>query len=210
MIVTGGDKRFLPFVQNLSRWCHRLQYPLKIYDLGDLGFGEPFQVTDPTFVEKGYYRIMNPKSGWCSRAIHKPALLESAIQFDSTIIYLDADAFPVTRIDEIESYNFDIGVTVRHEKTNLGRVNAGVLFLKNTENTKVFLRQWRELTKEIGNDQVALNQILQDTTATVMEFPTKIYNYYYFPEKPTPDVKIYHFKSSPEIRTEFLKYALPQ
>lgn len=183
-----------------------------MYDLGELGFGTPMKVDHETFVELGYYKVMNPDSGWCSRALHKPDVVQRT-QFCGVMAYMDADAFPVSRFDEVEEIDFDIGVTVRdktEEYGRLGRINAGVMFFRNTAGMHEFVEQWRQATTELGNDQVALNQIIDTGRYKVAEFPTRIYNYYYFPKKPGPEVKIYHFKSLPEIRSEFPHYAIPQ
>ena len=182
-----------------------------MYNLGGLDFGEYINLTNETFVKSGYYKIMNPKNGWCSRALHKPEIIKKT-QFEDVMVYMDADAFPISKFEEIKNYDFDIGVTVRNKNENfkeLGRINAGVIFFRNTKNTHKFLEEWSDLTKKIENDQVALNSIISSNKYKVVEFPTNIYNYYYFPEVPCNDVKIYHFKSSFEVRSEFVKYAIP-
>lgn len=209
LIVSSADKRFSNLASHLRSQCKRVGYSLAMYDLGDLGFGTPMTITNETFVELGYYKVMNPDSGWCSRALHKPEVIRRT-EFEGTLAYMDADAFPVARFDEIEEHDFDIGVTVRdksEEYGKMGRINAGVMFLKNTTGMKEFVREWGLLTAELGNDQVALNKTIDTGKYNVKEFPTKIYNYYYFPEKPGPEVKIYHFKSKPEVRSEFPNYA---
>lgn len=182
-----------------------------MYDLGGLGFGTPMAVSNTTFVKSGYYKVMNPDSGWCSRALHKPEVIRRT-EFDGVMVYMDADAFPVAPINEIEAHDFDIGVTVRdknEEYGKMGRINAGVIFFRNTPGMKAFLKKWSSLTENLGNDQIALNRTIETGTYKVTEFPTRIYNYYYFPERPGPEVKIYHFKSLPKIREEFRNYAIP-
>lgn len=210
LIVSSADKRFSNFANKLKRQCEKLKYNLKMYDLGGLNFGEPARISNDCFVKNGYYKIMNSKNGWCSRALHKPEIIKRT-EFKDFLVYMDSDAFPVNKFDEIKNYDFDIGVTERNEdekSKELGRINAGVMFFRNTKNTYEFLQEWSYLTQEIKNDQLALNTIVESEKYKIKKFPTNIYNYYYFPKVPEHEVKIYHFKSASEVRSEFLKYAI--
>lgn len=194
---------------NLKDKCSELNYNCKFYDLGGLGFGESFEINNESFTKFGFYKVMNETSGWCSRALHKPEIIMKT-EFDDVLVYMDSDAYPVSRFDEICDEEFDIGVTVRRngEKYgNLGRINAGVIFFRNTKKAHEFICRWSEKTKTIKNDQIALNDEISTGRYKVHEFPTDIYNYYYFPEAPDDNVKIYHFKSAPNVRSEFIKYA---
>lgn len=206
LIISGANYRFKFFAKKLKNQCEKLKYDYKIYDLGGLGFGENFQIDDYNFKTFGYYEVVNESTGWCSRALHKPELILKS-NYQGTIAYMDADAMPVQRFDEIENYNYDIGITVRGPSETclkLGRINAGVVFIKNTSKKEQFLEEWRRLTIELKNDQIALNRIVENNKKyNIKEFPASIYNYYYFPKNPSKKVKIYHFKSEKEIRYKF-------
>ena len=71
-----------------------------------------------------------------------------------------------------------------------------------------FLDKWHDLTEEVGNDQMALNQltctndypnpydVLTIDGVRVKYFPCKIYNNYYFDKGLDKGIKIMHFKGT--------------
>ena len=198
-IVTAANLKFKPFLEVLESQCKKLGYTLEIYDLGDLGYGIPSPVEHENFQQHGWYHTMH--ENWRTKALHKPDIIAQALE-DEPIVYLDADAFPVTQFDEVWDQEFDIGVTLRSEHTPiLGPINAGVLFFRPSAREAV--QEWQQLTQEVGNDQRALCHMLQDGKHKFHGFPTRVYNYYYFPDVPGPEVKIFHFKEDPLIRTHF-------
>jgi hypothetical protein len=170
------------------------------FDLGGLGFGRAFRVSDQMFHWKGHYETHFTK--WPSRAIHKPEVIAAAMQeFNEPLVYLDADTLLRQRVDELCG-TFDVGVTIRRpiEQSIHGRINAGVLFFNATPQAKELVQTWRQVTQEIGNDQEALSTLLTDSRWRVSEFPCDVYNWYYYPDKPPPTAKILHLKVS---RLEF-------
>ena len=204
-LVTAANAPFVRYLTNLETQCQRLGYPLQVYDLGGLGRGTPAIVDHPTFHTHGHYHQMH--GDWHSKALHKPTVVQAALA-DQPLAYLDADACPVQRFDEVWESEFDIGVTVRdpqepHSQT-LGEINAGVIFFRPS--VKPFLPRWIALTEELRNDQLALNAWIREPGLCVRRFPTRIYNYYYFPETPGPNVKIYHFKQDPQVRPWFDRF----
>jgi hypothetical protein len=208
-LVTAANAAFVRYLTNLETQCRLLGYPVQVYDLGGLGRGVSAEVHHPTFQQRGHYHQMH--GAWHTKALHKPKIVQDALK-DDLLVYLDADACPVQRFDEIWDHDFDIGVTVRdpHEPHSaiLGKINAGVIFLRPS--AKPFLSRWVTLTRELGNDQLALNALIQEPGIRVHKFPTRIYNYYYFPEKPGPEVKIYHFKQDPQVRPWFDHFVAAQ
>ncbi|MEX0909944.1 MAG: hypothetical protein WDZ75_01485 [Candidatus Paceibacterota bacterium] len=126
-------------------------------------------------------------------------------------IFIDADAFPISRMDELLDETFDIGLTVRRRdefsyKYNACEViNAGVMFFlgDNTKN-QAFIEAWKEETdntKEIISIQTSLVRMLdkqkkeicnkvgevselyfQDTPIRVKILPCEIYNYNWIEE----------------------------
>jgi len=205
IIVTAGCKRFRKLINYSVKQAEKYDYEMQIYDLGDLGFGKPFEVLNSSFKDNGFYKVMNDKSGWCTRALHKPSVIEDALKNHSCILYLDGDAFITDKIDL--DMNFDIGVTLRKEGRDgvMGRVNAGVLFFVKTNYTIEFIKTWKMLTIELENDQLALNQLLDENKheCNVKWLPGEIYNNYY--DELPEDVKIVHCKNGTNrLFTKFL------
>jgi len=194
-------------------------YTPVVYDLGSLGMGIPFEVEDKSFATRGYYEKEVIK-GYKSKSLFKPGMVKKCIEeHNETTIYLDGDAKLCENIDEILGDDYDVGVTLRdpleletewhQEHFNIVKyINAGVIFFNPTPATKTFLETWEKLTDELGNDQMALNQltcpdfypdigsILTLNGVRVKYFPGKKYNYYYFDEGWEFGIKIMHFKGT--------------
>jgi len=114
------------------------------------------------------------------------------------VVYLDADTVLRQRIDEVIG-SYDVGVTIRRRneiKKNKPRVNAGVIFFNPGSRSFAMVERWQHETEIMGNDQAALNNLLDDPTYTIREFPTDIYNWYYFPDEPPEEAKILHYRIS--------------
>lgn len=205
MIVTAANKRYEQFVQAQQLHCSRLGYRLTVFDLGDLGWGQPNIVTHSHFHEHGWYHQMH--GTWRTKALHKPALIQRALD-TSPLTYLDADAIPVQHFDEVWDHSFDLGVTQRRSdelhQPILGDINAGVLFFRPS--ARKYLAKWAELTAKHGNDQRGLQDLIRKTDIKVHYFPCAEYNWYYWPEEPGPDVKILHFKDDPVVRPYFRRW----
>lgn len=192
-------------------------YTPAVYDLGSLGFGEPFLVEDQSFMEQGFYGQEVVK-GYKSKSLFKPALVKHCLlKHKDLIVYIDGDAELRKRIDEIETDDYDIGVTLRDrfefdsdwykDHSNIVKyVNAGVIFFNYTDATMKFVDDWERLTDEVGNDQMALNELTcgdsypeAGSVATINGIRIKYfsclqYNYYYFGNRNPADAKIFHFK----------------
>jgi nucleotide-diphospho-sugar transferase len=196
--LLAANHRLKTVAQRCVRSLDDLDYRRTVFDLGGLGFGESFPVEDPTFQAEGYYPTHFTK--WHSRAMHKPRLILNFLpKVKDFLVYLDADTFVRRPIGEIEG-DYDVGVTVRRlyeqRQAVLGRVNAGVVFLNRTAAAFKFVERWVAETEKAGNDQVALNKLVDRGGLRIRLFPTDIYNWYYFPDVPTPDAKILHFKTA--------------
>ena len=203
-IVTAANDKFKIYIDVLQRQCDKLKYDLEIYDLGGLGTGIPADVKHNHFQKHGWYHQMH--GPWRTKALHKPSIISHALK-DEPIAYLDADAFPVARFDEVWDQDFNIGVTerCRDEKDAkvLGPINAGVMFFKPS--AKAAVLEWDKLTRIAGNDQRGMCKLLQNPGSgfKFFRFPVRIYNYYRFPETPGPETKIYHFKDDDKVRPCF-------
>ena len=91
------------------------------------------------------------------------------------------------------------------------------MFFNKTPAAIKFVELWKQETELLGNDQLALNRLLEshfplkiNKTYTlgdvkIRTFPTVLYNNYYFPN-PSKDAKILHFKN--DRRQYFDQYVL--
>lgn len=194
--VIAGDSNFKKFVDKAVEHSEKLNYPTLVYDLGNLGYGKKFEAR------------VSPKIG--AKIPSKPSIILDALQTvheNDYVVWIDADALILDRIDEI-MIDYDIGVTVRQPKMkeNSMPINAGIVFVKKTEQAIKFVHEWIELCKTGVSDQKELNKLCQVTTAdtdkTVLRNQTKvhvfqcaIYNNVYFGKKNVPNAKIKHYKS---------------
>ena len=129
---------------------------------------------------------------------------------------MDADAFCINKIDELEIMeDFDIGMTLRSfsESAKNGLniktsyINAGVMFFRPSSKVINFIENWDNyILNSISNsDQYALNSILLEKSdlstrncvinvdgVRIKLFETEIYNWYYWPYPPTTNTKIIH------------------
>jgi len=216
-VRTDTKFTFGSVIRRTEAKAKQLGYVTDVYDLGNLGFGEKFNVDDESFVKLGYYKKEVVK-GYKSKSLFKPQLVKHCItKHQATTIYLDGDALLCSDISEIDTDDYDVGVTLRHPSELEGEwhkdhfeiakyVNAGVIFFRNTANTAKFLDAWDVLTDEVGNDQMALNQlscpdyypeigsVIELNGVRVKYFPGEIYNYYHFKELSSSNAKIMHFK----------------
>lgn len=200
-VITAADKNFQEFVEKCAESSKSLNYNTIIYDLGGLGLGKPF---------KGK---VSPKIG--AKIPSKPKMIMDALQsvnFKDIIAWVDADTILWQRFDEIEAGNYDIGVTVRRpkDKENDLPINAGVVFVRKTNNSLKFVQEWIDLCETGISDQQELNKlcnvISSDIDSTVIRentrihvFPCDIYNNFYF-KKPQLHAKIIHYKSKHRFR----------
>jgi hypothetical protein len=217
--VVSKTFSFKEVIQQTIAVAEKNGYIPVVYDLGSLGIGKPFYVKDKTFQEKGYYE-KGPEKGYTSKALFKPEMVKFCLsEYNDLIVYLDGDAQLIDNIDEVNTDDYDVGVTLRapselssewhREHFEVVKyVNAGVIFFQNTEATKRFIDLWTVLTEKVGNDQKALNSltcpeyypkeysIINLNGVRVKYFPCRKYNYYYFEEGLIPGAKVYHFKGS--------------
>lgn len=206
MILSAADRRFAHGVEHLQRSARYYGYRFMAYDLGGLGFGTPMPVNDRNFIEKGYYHTMVGE--WKTRALHKPAVIADCLsQTDDWVAYLDADTMLVGDLNAVPG-DYDVGVTVRRAGERceiIGRINAGVIFFAPTKQARAFVDDWQKLTVEVGNDQRALNLLHQKPGYyRYREFPTSLYNWYYFQEEPG-DARILHFKDNKDSLNGYIE-----
>jgi hypothetical protein len=193
-IVIAGDKNFKQYVDQGVRWNNKLGYETIVYDLGELGYGIPFQG-----------RVSDRPS---AKIPSKPAIILDAIKKipdGDFLMWQDADALIYNRIDEIDD-DYDIGVTVRLPKSvdHDLPINAGIIFFRKSEKVVEFIKKWKEISEQGDSDQPPLNQLCQvfnkDRGSTVQRgtlqirvLPCEIYNNMY--KKHLDKAKIRHFKT---------------
>lgn len=150
----------------------------------------------------------------------KPGMLEG-IPTDGTLaLWLDADAFPVAPLDDLdcmESDEYDVIVTLR-EPEYIGKsqpitnyIQAGVVGFCGWHSA-YFVERWQQVTVDVGNDQLALNEIVGhgwtdqewlESYGKTIETPdgffvlilsAAVWNFGDWNRRPPPDAKILHFK----------------
>ncbi len=208
---------FVGVINSTKEKAESLGYKVVVYDLGQLGFGDRYVVKDSSFMENGYYS-KEVKSGYKSKSLFKPDIVNRSLSaHNDTVVYLDGDAQLLDSIDEIDTDDYDVGVTLRDKSELEGEwyeshsdivkyVNAGVIFFRATDATNDFVSRWDDLTQSLGNDQMALNELTCPDFypepgsvhtidgVRVKYFPGCMYNYYYFDSSFPSEAKILHFK----------------
>jgi hypothetical protein len=195
-VLIAGDKNYRAMIENARRTTEALGYPTIIYDLGDLGFGKKFD---------GQVSTIPLQTIPCKPHLLADTLL--GLPDDDYLVYLDADAIIQSRIDEI-CEDYDLGVTLRTKPApdpRVSAINAGIVFVRNTQAARDFLRIWATKADELNGDQWALNALTElqreDMGQTVIKhnarircFPCVIYNNFYF-KGDQSQAKILHYKS---------------
>ena len=193
-VVLAGDKNYKEYVENGSAYAKKAGYETLIYDLGGMGIGKPFT---GRFSDEKNAKIP------CKPHIILDAL--DSINDNEYLIWTDADALILTNIDEIK-LDYDIAVTVRDlkDKEHDVPINAGVVFVRKTVNSLIFLEKWIKLSDKGKSDQPPLNQLCnvgrRDVNFTVKRdnvrihvFPGSVYNN--SAKKNSLLTKIKHYKS---------------
>ena len=203
LVITAANKKFKNMCDVLVRSLVDLRQKYHVYDLGDLGYGEPFD--GDVFEEEG--RKIPSKPFMIKDALNK-------VNKDEYVVWMDAVTILWQNLHGIQG-NYDIGVTVRGVKFFEDQpINAGVMFFKKTSATLKFVDKWIERmtkvdgTKQGRSDQREMNRFLRgklptnwtNEIVTIHDtqfklFDCKIYNNWRF-KKPQLHAKITHYKSS--------------
>ena len=216
-IVTGGTAQFRQFIELTRRACERFGYQCRVYDFGGLGFGTPIEVTNKDF--------QNCVPGAMPSCLFKPRVMKDALaeRTGGITAWLDGDAVLLKPLDELEDLAFDLAVTLR-EPQFVGKahpimnyLNAGVMFFRDTQQ---IVDEWERATDKLGNDQLALNQLIgpgwTDQTwlasyhtlvatryGKALILPAAEWNFSQFP-RPFGDARVAHFKGA--FRDLFSRY----
>jgi len=196
-IVTAGDATFKPFVMQTMAKAKALGYRVNVYDLGGLGFGEPLS-TDPSDLKKDSFVPCTFKPLAIRRALLE--WKEFRTYWPEThLVWLDADAFLQTRIEEVFTDDYDVGVTERpareiemyRENPKVGRINSGVIFFRCSEELFPFLDEWESRAMKYNLEQQALNELVSENSLRFKMFPCQTYNNYLFDGRGEPKVVQY-------------------
>lgn len=193
-IFTVFNHNFAKYYRLLKRSCNRLNYTLDYKLLNE-------SLND--------YYYLQLEDGWKSKALHKAKYLLQYMEElpdGELVIYLDVDTLLLDKIDEVNTKDYDIGLTYRikedfinlkngHEKyMEIG--NCGVLFLYKNEQIMHLLKTWGENIYIYKNDQLALKATLDRKTIKTKDFDPIVYNFAYFKHLDYRSAKILHFKTS--------------
>lgn len=196
-IVIAANSKFKFYVQHLIQSVVDQGYSYLLYDLGELGQGQPFSAK----VSNRPFKTIPAKPYIILDALDK-------VGENEFVVWLDADTLLFDNIDEIVS-EYDIGITIRKEKNSFHKartINAGVIFARNTPASRAFIQSWGEKSMELGGDQWALNELCKFPVkevgntkevlgATVKGFSCVTYNNFYFVKGQSERAKIIHYKS---------------
>lgn len=196
VVITAADANFKDMVDIAARSSKDVGYETLVYDLGGLGYGIPFEgrVSDSIGAK------IPSKPSMILDALHR-------VDMNDIIVWIDADAIMWDRLDEIAEEVWDFGVTLRKPKANERDdiINAGVVFVRKTENSLRFMDKWIANCSTGVSDQKELNALFEFKNAdylrkrkaqgmVVKTFPCVVYNNFYF-KQPQTDAKITHYKS---------------
>lgn len=201
-VIVAGNSRMISYIVYCISSIKQVGYPVVVFDLGGLGFGEQYFIDNHSFQTTGYYHKFDEKHS--APSIHKPELIKKFfVDSGEPFLYLDADIIMMKKVDELFG-DFDIGLTVRPDwemekiipfevsPIYSGYINAGVMSFNNTPQTLSFIEEWEQMTEETGDDQKALNIMLKDYFPLIAGgtierkgvkyrfFDTQRYNHYYF------------------------------
>ncbi|MBW2997925.1 hypothetical protein KY321_00160, partial [Candidatus Woesearchaeota archaeon] len=105
-IITGADSNHKNYVKCIIEDCDRLNYPIQVYDYdGSLGFGKQFSLDFKMPQEKVYH----------AKIQMKPLVILDALynsEPDELIVYVDSDIVIQHSFDEIDSKDYDVGLTL--------------------------------------------------------------------------------------------------
>ena len=110
-VLTGGNLRFKKMIQDSIKRIKQFGYEPVIYDIGGLDLGKKMDVNPIDLV-----RTNEGKTPIACR--FKPLMIKDCLEntdANELVLYLDADAFLLQRVDELDINDYDIAVTVREE-----------------------------------------------------------------------------------------------
>jgi hypothetical protein len=213
-IITAGTKAFSAIIKAQANICRDFGYEHIAYDLGDLGFGVPFEV-DPNDLKPQYFGNSLPA------ATFKPKLLIANLYPGETVCWLDGDCIPQEPFEPPDDLRapgglgkWDAAVTLR-PLAEIGQcgiramdfLNAGVVWIRRRR----FLDLWLAKSIAFSSDQDGLNLVVSDNHSKeawaglmnrfmispygflISVLDCSVWNNWHLP--PAPGTKIIHFKT---------------
>lgn len=211
-IITGADKKYSLLADTLEKEALSFGYEVKMFDYGGYK-GEKAPVLFPQTHEIDVYKAKIPS---------KPDIVLKGLKGNS--IYLDCDCRILKKLDV--KFDFDLAFTVREPKYQDGKIlghkfphitgylNAGVIFLKESDKVRDFLKYWKEELPftETGSDQEALTNILRRHITDwsyglkdVMGLKVRLLPMTYNSENKEENAKIVHYCGTYEDKIKYYK-----
>lgn len=163
IIVTAGTAEYRPIIEAQARKCESFGYRHVVYDLGDLGIGERFEVP-ASDLEPTVNGDSLPPATFKAALVAKQ--FETALP-DELVMWMDADCLPLHDLNIPASYgNFDAAVTLRpaneiglSNNPALDYLNSGVVWIRNNTAGRFFCDAWMRQSLRLSTDQGALNEV---------------------------------------------------
>ncbi len=211
---TAGTGEYEKIIRKQQDRCKEFGYQHRAFDLGGLGFGDLFHVSDSD-LKPSYNGDSLPP------ATFKTGLMRKVMHDDcaegETCCWLDADCIPLKPFEPVDARFWDAAVTLRpageigqSNHQALDYLNSGVVWIRKTPHGRMFAEAWDIHTRELNTDQGGLNwavapkwrmrdwvqsfgQIVESPSgARVLVLDATDWNRWHLP--PTDDTKILHFK----------------
>jgi hypothetical protein len=198
LIISAGTPDYHDMMAENQRRCREFGYRYVSHDLKP---STPEDLAD--------------LSGDLPPCTFKPRFLQGIPTDGEVVAWMDGDAFVVLPLDDLESLDFDVAVTLREPQdvggcATTGYLNAGVIFFRGFYGS-LFVDRWECLTDRMGNDQLALNNAVgkgwtdeqwkasyghtHDCSGfKVHVLPGSIWNFSNWNYRPLTDTKILHLK----------------
>lgn len=203
IVVTAGTAEYRPIIEKQALQCRALGYEHRIYDLGGLGIGQPFEVREAD---------LKPSIGdSLPPATFKPRLLMRNFVPGQIVCWLDGDCLPLRSFEPFSVS--DAAVTLRPAAEieqsgvrSLDYLNSGVVWIRNLD----FAAEWLRQSEMLNSDQDGLIDAvapafkkrqwinaLGKTIITPLGFRVKVldamqWNCWHLP--PKAETRILHFK----------------
>lgn len=227
-IITAADANYKELVTGAIAMNKKCGYETLVYDIGGLGFGKPFDISEDLEMIRTTERTLYTGTTIQKGSFKPKIILDALMSYpnEKAFAWIDSDAFCIQQIHWINYRRvFDFAVTMRRNGEHAGTqfpmwdqyINSGVVLINNSEHAREFIREWINLvpTTEALSDQEALNimcdaprlkeydKVYHVNGYKIMNLSTDEFNFYYFPEQPHEHTKVLHFKG---VKDDTIKY----
>lgn len=154
IVVTAGTFDYRRIIEAQERKCAEYGYDHRVFDLGGLGIGKPFDVP-PSDLEPQHWGHSLPA------ATFKVRLLIANFEEGKTICWIDGDCLPL--LPFTPDGEWDAAVTLRPLREiglsghrSMDFLNAGVVWVRSA----AFLNEWQSRAVRLNTDQDGLNEVV--------------------------------------------------